>query len=335
MFSIIMPTYNCERYVEEAINSVLSQTYSDYELIIVDDGSSDNTFDIIKSIADKNEKISVYRNEHMGVSAARNTGIKNAKHKYVLFIDGDDTWDSDLLKNCNDAMKENCDLAVFGIRSTFYTSDDEFVRSTEKDYSVDGVREYSLKIGKNQLAENINYLFKSNNMSSPCNKIYLRSILFENGLEFSTDCVYLEDLKFNLDYLNYAENVEIIPQSYYNYRLFVDKKQMLKRKFKAPFLNADAIFASTSRFLERWHIKAKDVPTIAGVALNAYYQELMAHSYEQDLKTKIILMRQLNKNRSYGCLLKCNKGKFFAVIRLLKVFGLEKKQLSMINKRVW
>lgn len=91
MFSVIIPVYNGEKFIENAIKSVLEQTTSDWELIIVNDGSTDNTISVLKKYQD-NEKIKIISQANSGVSVARNTGVKNSKGNYIAFLDADDVW---------------------------------------------------------------------------------------------------------------------------------------------------------------------------------------------------------------------------------------------------
>ena len=90
MFSIIIPLYNKEKYIVNTIKSVLNQSFSKFEVIVVDDGSSDNGVNAVKKIDDSRIKIITQKNQ--GVSAARNNGIKNAKYEYIAFLDADDLW---------------------------------------------------------------------------------------------------------------------------------------------------------------------------------------------------------------------------------------------------
>lgn len=92
--SIIMPMYNSERFIREAIDSVLAQTYTDWELLVVDDGSTDNSTSIVKEYADKDHRIRLlFNNRHIGIpSAPRNMGVSNAKGRYIAFLDSDDMW---------------------------------------------------------------------------------------------------------------------------------------------------------------------------------------------------------------------------------------------------
>lgn len=88
--SIIVPVYKTEAYIAECLDSVLAQTYQDFEVICVDDGSPDNSVEIIKEYSKNDPRISYVRQENAGLSAARNTGIRNAKGEYILPLDSDD-----------------------------------------------------------------------------------------------------------------------------------------------------------------------------------------------------------------------------------------------------
>lgn len=114
MISIVMPAYNSEKYISNAIESVLSQSYTDWELIIVDDGSTDLTPEIIDEYAEKDNRIKVFHRENAGVSAARNFALQNIYGEYVTFIDSDDLYYVDRLKIMYSVFEQHprCD-AVF------------------------------------------------------------------------------------------------------------------------------------------------------------------------------------------------------------------------------
>jgi teichuronic acid biosynthesis glycosyltransferase TuaG len=103
LVSIIMPAYNCEKYIRDSINSVLNQTYQYWELIIIDDGSVDQTVNIVKNLTENEDRVHLYENHHnQGVSATRNKGIFLAKGEWIAFLDSDDIWDiSKLQKQMN------------------------------------------------------------------------------------------------------------------------------------------------------------------------------------------------------------------------------------------
>ena len=99
MISVVMPNYNGKRFVAKTIRSVLNQTYKDFELIIVDDCSSDNSVEIIRGFCEEDSRVCLITNEkNEGVSFARNMGIQKARGKYIALIDNDDTWEYDKLE---------------------------------------------------------------------------------------------------------------------------------------------------------------------------------------------------------------------------------------------
>lgn len=321
-FSVIMPTYNCEKYVKTAIDSVLSQTYSDFELIIVDDGSEDNTYQICSQFSDST-KVFVYKKEHNGVSAARNYGISKAKGEYILFIDCDDTWHPDLLKICDESISVDDNMILFGIKSDFYSNDGVFKYSSndfdeKKEDSV-----ISLDNGSDEI-------FARYNFASPCNKLFRKKIIESNGIAFSPECVYLEDLKFNLDYLKNIKNVKVVHKNLYNYRLLIDKKQILKRKFKRPFGNADELFNSVELFLQHNNISLNKANILSNLTMHVYMSEFF---YWSQQSSKMGCISQLNKNEKYNKLLKNINGNFFAILRLAKTFRLKIIQIKLIERR--
>lgn len=111
MISIIIPLYNKEHYVKTTLDSVLSQTYQDFEIVIINDGSTDKSVDIVKDYHD--ERIRLINQANQGVSAARNRGIKEVKGEYVTFIDADDTWSADHLETMMSLVKEYTTYSVF------------------------------------------------------------------------------------------------------------------------------------------------------------------------------------------------------------------------------
>lgn len=111
MFSVIIPVYNKEHFVAKSIQSVLNQTFEDFEIIIVNDGSIDSSLDVILGIHDR--RIKVINKENEGVSIARNTGVKHVSHDYVCFLDADDEWPSNFLQIMNETIKKYPSYRLF------------------------------------------------------------------------------------------------------------------------------------------------------------------------------------------------------------------------------
>ncbi|EEZ83740.1 glycosyltransferase family 2 protein [Vibrio alginolyticus] len=145
--SIIMPTYNSEQTVVESIQSVLSQTYKNWELIIVDDRSTDNTWQVIQTYADKYDNIRVYQNkENLGAGASRNFAIKKARGRFIAFLDSDDLWTEDKLAEQIPFMLENNYPLTYTHYSRF-TSEEELSVVTAPEYTTYKKLMYSNVIG--------------------------------------------------------------------------------------------------------------------------------------------------------------------------------------------
>lgn len=113
LVSIITPCYNGAKYIGETIDSVISQTYPDWEMIIVDDGSKDNSAQIVREYAEKDSRITLVQQENAGSAAARNNGIRRAEGQYIALLDADDLWHPDFLEKQIAFMKEKDAVCVF------------------------------------------------------------------------------------------------------------------------------------------------------------------------------------------------------------------------------
>ena len=112
MFSVIMPVYNGEKFIDDAVKSVCAQTYDNWELIIVNDGSKDNTADVLKKY-ESNSQIKIIHKENGGVSVARNTAISASKGEYIVFLDADDVWHTNHLEVMNELITEYPDAGLY------------------------------------------------------------------------------------------------------------------------------------------------------------------------------------------------------------------------------
>lgn len=128
-FSIIIPVYNVEDYISECLLSVLNQSEKDFEVIVVNDGSKDKSIDIAKKYP-----VKIINQENQGLSEARNTGVKHAKGEYILFLDSDDYWEKDLLKNLKKELKDKPDIIRFQIQETY--SNDKVIKYEETPFKT-------------------------------------------------------------------------------------------------------------------------------------------------------------------------------------------------------
>ena len=123
--SVVIPLYNKGKYIQKTLLSVLNQTFQNFEVVVVDDGSSDNSLDIVKKIDDK--RISIISQLNQGVSVARNTGIKNAKYNYIALLDADDEWKADYLETMVNLIENFPECSVFASAYEFKDSQDNII----------------------------------------------------------------------------------------------------------------------------------------------------------------------------------------------------------------
>ena len=199
-FSIVVPIYNVEGYLKKCLDSILNQTFVDYEIILVNDGSTDQSLSIIKEYMSKYPDIKLINQENKGLSEARNAGLKEARGNYVLFVDSDDFIDKDLLLNLNDSIINNPDLVRFQLR---VVSDKTIDINEEAFDSLNGHEAFK-KIIKYRFVENAwAYL-------------YSRKYLIDNGFLFKPN-MYHEDYGLIPLAIIKASKVNSISYIGYNY----------------------------------------------------------------------------------------------------------------------
>ncbi|MCI5584893.1 MAG: glycosyltransferase [Lachnospiraceae bacterium] len=180
--SIIMPLYNAEKYLNESLDSVLCQTIKNFELICIDDGSSDQTALILNEYKKKDKRIKVLSNrERLGAGEARNIGIRQAVGKYIIFLDGDDIFETDMLEQAYLSMeKNNLDIIIFNymhVNSNIIHQKKKIIHGEE--YSSLYCRAPFSPSEKNPCE----MLLWS---TSPCNKMFLKEFILCNGIRFQT-----------------------------------------------------------------------------------------------------------------------------------------------------
>ena len=237
--SIIVPVYNVEPYLRRCIDSILAQSFADFELILVDDGSTDACGAICDEYVEKDERILVIHQENGGLSAARNTGIKASAGEYLLFCDSDDyvsdTW-CDNLVNCISRDKKK--FIFGGIHVVYHSQGNDSVqlRAPAAERKTWTVTDFFELQGKNYTGYAWNVLYDA-------------EIVRDNNLLFSKEYI-IEDLPFNLDYLNYVDIIEYSGAA--NYYYVQDERQTLSRKYYPDsFRKWREKYALSIAFLER------------------------------------------------------------------------------------
>lgn len=206
-FSVILPTFNRESLITRAVDSVLTQSYGNFELIIVDDGSTDGTLRLLESYSDP--RIQILQKENAGVSSARNMGLEHAKGKYVTFVDSDDYLLPGFFEDAWQVLSRN---QIFALFYNGWMIDDQKssevpffwkngVIDSKNSWNDSFFEDFCLAIGN----------------SWACAKFFSRDILELYQIRFCEDIAYGEDLNFILQFLLFASSVEIRDKGFYCY----------------------------------------------------------------------------------------------------------------------
>lgn len=201
--SVIVPVYNMEKYLNECIDSLINQTLQDIEIICVDDGSKDNSLQILNEYARKDNRIKVIHKENGGVSSTKNAGIEAATGKYITFVDSDDWINLDGLEVLyNAAVENNADIVCGGWTNFPHNG------CGRKDCCP-----------KNKVYHDWFEAKCKRESIIACNKLYRRALVIESGIRFNCNITYAEDECFNLGIYPLAKTIVGVSNIYYNYRV--------------------------------------------------------------------------------------------------------------------
>nr|WP_310197805.1 glycosyltransferase [Neobacillus niacini] len=203
---MIVPVYNVENYINRCIDSILAQTFSDFELILIDDGSTDKSGEICDDYALGDSRVKVAHIKNGGVSKARNTGITLAKGDYMMFCDSDDFVERNWCSLLYEAIKEGGNtLPVSGIKFIYNIREQnkEIIKVFPKKMTLDKCKYFET--------------YKKGLSGSLCCKIYDTNIIHEQSIYFDVSVNRGEDLLFNLSYMSHMDSFTTVPIITYNY----------------------------------------------------------------------------------------------------------------------
>lgn len=217
LVSIVIPMFNNEKYIAESIQSILGQSYSNIELIVVNDGSTDSSAVIVNGMSARDRRIQLINSLNRGVASARNVGVRAAKGKYLAFVDADDwvakNFVEDALKAATDA---SADVVLGGTRKEYLHGSKDFCIDSKKNLIFEDIK----------ISEYRKYLISNSDRSSsywgncfvsgPVCKLYNKKIL--EGISFDESMTHGEDFFYNLDVSENISKIVITPEIWYHYR---------------------------------------------------------------------------------------------------------------------
>lgn len=292
-FSVIIPVYNSEKTIARLLESILKQSFKDYEVIIINDGSKDNSENVVLNYQDKFNDFHYILKKNGGVSSTRNVGLQKAEGEYILFADADDYFEEDSFLKIYDCIKNNnSSLVCFNYYNSFLNG--------EKTLGLT-LKNIQLSMNSKKAITNfLNYQYINQLAGAIWNKAYRRDIIKKNKLEFSTDLLIGEDLLFNVEYFSCVNKVDILDEKLYNY---VQSENSVMRSYRKNNVE---------------HVK-NYVPVLIGI-FNKYnyqsYQEILFQFYISNffgvISNEVLLKnyRQGKKNVNSYCKYALDKNVF-------------------------
>ena len=284
MVSIIIPVYNAEKRIGKCIESVLNQTYKDFELILIDDGSKDDSYKICKEYEKKDHRIIALTQTNKGVSATRNRGIDISRGEYIQFIDSDDYIKENMVEELvKVATSSDADMVICGIEKHF-------------DNKIENITpEYSGKVMVKDLEKVYPDVFRSYILHSPVNKLYKKSKIKDR---FILKLYIGEDYIFNLKFLANAESIYFVDENFYYY---IESKGSLISTYRDENTEiAEWLYINGIEFCKKIGLKEKSIGYLSRnfIVSFFYYMSDMYQFSDKSLKEKKYTVNNWIKNEN-------------------------------------
>lgn len=305
--SIIVPVYNAEKYVSACIESVLNQVYQNWELILVDDESSDGSVNICSQYSN-DQRIILAPKRHAGVAEARNYGLKMASGSYIMFLDSDDELEKHACETLINSIGDT-DLCVSGYKRLYPNGKEELMYSSYYQGRMEDMNEY------------FNDFMSKTLFQAPWCKLYKKRIIDENGLCFPPELCYGEDASFVYDYLSKSNTLTVTQAITYDYyvrgnslshglknnqysiNLFLNKKVMELRKkwgmeyeknYRADVRNSfSALINDTAYSNDYSYVNTTIKSALENIETRNAYQENVNLSYKQKALRQCVIRKSI------------------------------------------
>jgi glycosyltransferase involved in cell wall biosynthesis len=265
--SIIVPIFNTEKYLPRCIDNILIQTFTNFECILIDDGSTDNSLTICKQYSQSDSRIVLLHQENSGVSESRNRGIELARGKYVCFVDSDDIAEKNFCEKLFTAINSaNTDVACCG----YFENSKSYILCCK-----------DIIFNNSNIIEIIHYLEMRQAFGVIWNKIYKKSILDTFTLRFSKLITFGEDMLFNMQYFRHVKTAYVCSDQLYHYK---HDNQLALTKGKMTFSEMNFRFETVSNTLRELDNNNKSI----------FYAELLAKDF---IYTIALLLRLYSEKK--------------------------------------
>ncbi len=299
MVTVIVPVYNCEKSLNRCVDSLLNQTYKELEIILINDGSKDNSLNICRKYEAENKNITVVDQENQGVSAARNAGIRKSTAKYLTFVDSDDYLRKDYINSMMLKMYEGIDLVIAGHQSV-----DESGHILGSSNVVEEIYE------KKNFPKLVIELLEAGNMNQPYGKIFRKNKIIHN---FDENVTLGEDLLFVENYLLECQRVSLCGSDDYMY-VCMNEGSLTNKYYE------DGIEIFKHLYNESLHFSK------ALLSANYYVNQMFAEKYLSNL----LIYSEMSVCSKSG---NARKNKLVNVSQIIKEDRLEFKNAQLLSKK--
>ncbi|MBI6027020.1 glycosyltransferase [Clostridium perfringens] len=323
LISIVVPIYNSEKYLKKCIDSILQQSYTNIEVILINDGSTDNSGKICDKYAKEDIRVKVIHKKNEGVSIARNIGIDLATGKYIGFVDSDDWIDLDMF----DVLYKNIILTKSDFSICNYYKEYENSNSNFQD-----VKDYNSKLEQFSAVQLLDKLLDDNRIKGYLwNKLFDLNIIRDNNIYFEKDVYFCEDLLFCVKYSFQCKNICFDERKYYHYLL--NETSITKKYYSDKKLSS--LLAIENIIILLKNLNRRDISNkYKTFFLNMNISLLMYGIYEDSLSEDIYIMLKKNLNKFSILDITNNRVKFSCILCRISVkifysiwrYALEKKR---------
>lgn len=294
LISVIVPIYNAEKFLHYCIDSILNQSFVDFEILLVNDGSTDNSGKICDKYAEKDTRVKVIHKQNGGVSSARNAGIEAAQGEYICFVDSDDYLESNYLKELIETKKKYPDFD--NVWCGFQTVED-YYNNNKKAYDVERDNDYSFS-DLNSIMD----LFEKWFVQMPWNKLYKTKTIVENSIVFPPELSLGEDYIFNLRYLDCTNGkIVVINKPLYDY--LRDGKESLDNKYYPNLLEIyRRLNSETEKYAQKWKLSEEQISKMYNsffFRLEAVLRNTFNENNKSSLRTKLKYNNRILKSSDF------------------------------------
>lgn len=290
--SVIIPVYNCEKYIGQCVETLINQTLKECEFIFINDGSNDNSLNILSDFEKKDSRIKIINQTNQGVSAARNAGLKIVDGEYIGFVDGDDYVEEDYFERLYECAKENsCDMVFANWRSEQEGHENTLNLPFQKEVVLNKVYIET---------EIYPFFLKADGLNSVCNKIIKRKLIIENNITFPKGVTLGEDAAFNIKAFTYASNCYYVDYTGYYYREVEGSatRDIIRKDY---FRSALSVYKENHEEFNNWSLTDEEIKRLKSIK---FINNVISYTYvyfkpndKNKLRDRFIYIKNMIKTK--------------------------------------